>query len=66
VGNRISSFYLLSVGLLIGIAFNLINHHKPQTTFWGVVISFISIVVMVWLMNAKKKVVIVANKCEQT
>ena len=51
-----SAFYLLSVGLLIGIGFNLVNHHKPETTFWGVVISLISIVVMVWLMNAKKKV----------
>jgi divalent metal cation (Fe/Co/Zn/Cd) transporter len=51
-----SAFYLLSVGLLIGIAFNLINHRKPKTTFWGVVISLISIAVMVWLMNAKKKV----------
>jgi divalent metal cation (Fe/Co/Zn/Cd) transporter len=51
-----SAFYLLSVGLLIGIAFNLINHHKPETTFWGVIISLISIAVMVWLMNAKKKV----------
>ena len=51
-----SAFYLLSVGLLIGIIFNLINHHKPETTFWGIVISLISIAVMVWLMNAKKKV----------
>lgn len=51
-----TAFYLLSLGLLIGIIFNLINHHKPETTFWGVVISLISIAVMVWLMNAKKKV----------
>jgi len=51
-----SAFYILSVGLLIGIVFNLINHHKPETTIWGVVISLISIAVMVWLMNAKKKV----------
>jgi divalent metal cation (Fe/Co/Zn/Cd) transporter len=51
-----SAFYLLSVCLLIGIAFNLINHHKPETTIWGIVISLISIAVMVWLMNAKKKV----------
>src|ERR1035437_1388615 len=51
-----SAFYLLSVCLFIGIAFNLINHHKPETTFWGIVISLISIAVMVWLMNAKKKV----------
>jgi divalent metal cation (Fe/Co/Zn/Cd) transporter len=50
------AFYLLSVGLLSGIVINLINHHKPKTTFWGIVISSISIVVMVWLMYAKKKV----------
>lgn len=50
-----TSFYLLSAGLLAGIAVNLINHHKPETTIWGVVISLISIAVMVWLMNAKKK-----------
>lgn len=51
-----SAFYLLSAGLLIGIILNLINHHKPETTLWGVIISLISILVMVWLMNAKKKV----------
>ena len=50
------AFYIISVGLLTGIIFNLINHHKPETTFWGIVISLISIAVMVWLMNAKKKV----------
>jgi divalent metal cation (Fe/Co/Zn/Cd) transporter len=51
-----SAFYLLSAGLMAGIAANLINHHKPETTLWGVVISLISIAVMVWLMNAKKRV----------
>ncbi len=50
-----TSFYLLSVGLLAGILVNIINHHKPETTLWGVVISLVSIAVMVWLMNAKKK-----------
>jgi divalent metal cation (Fe/Co/Zn/Cd) transporter len=49
-----TAFYLLSAGLLAGIIFNLINHHKPETTFWGVIISLVSILVMVWLMNAKK------------
>ena len=38
------------------MGFNLVNHYKPETTFWGIVISLISIAVMVWLMNAKKKV----------
>lgn len=49
-----SAFYLLSVGLLAGIAVNLVNQHKPETTFWGIIISLISIAVMIWLMNAKK------------
>jgi divalent metal cation (Fe/Co/Zn/Cd) transporter len=50
------AFFLLSAGLLAGIILNLINHHKPETTLWGIIISLVSIVVMVWLMNAKKKV----------
>jgi divalent metal cation (Fe/Co/Zn/Cd) transporter len=51
-----TAFYLLSVGLFAGIVVNIINHHKPEATLWGVVISLISIAVMVWLMNAKMKV----------
>lgn len=51
-----TAFYLLSAGLLIGIIINIINKHKPETTFWGIVISLISIIVMIWLMNAKKNV----------
>lgn len=51
-----SAFYILSLGLLVGIVMNLVTGHKPETTLWGAVISLISILVMVWLMNAKKKV----------
>jgi divalent metal cation (Fe/Co/Zn/Cd) transporter len=51
-----TAFYLLSAGLLAGIVVNIVNHHKPETTLWGVIISLVSIAVMVWLMNAKKKV----------
>lgn len=51
-----TAFYLLSAGLFAGIIINLILHHKPVTTLWGVIISLISILVMVWLMNAKMKV----------
>lgn len=51
-----TAFYLLSVGLLIGIVINLITRNKPETTLWGVVISLVSIAVMVWLMNAKKSI----------
>jgi len=49
-----TAFYLLSVGLLAGIILNFIKHHKPQTTFWGIVISLISILTMLWLYIAKK------------
>ena len=48
-----TSFYLLSAGLLTGIIINIINKHKPETTLWGIIISLISIIVMVWLMTAK-------------
>ena len=50
------AFYLLSAGLLAGIAVNLIKHHKPENTFWGIIISMISIIVMLWLYFAKKNV----------
>jgi divalent metal cation (Fe/Co/Zn/Cd) transporter len=51
-----TAFYLLSAGLFAGIILNLINHHKPETTLWGVIISLVSIAVMVWLMAAKKSI----------
>ena len=56
-----TAFYILSAGLLAGIILNVVTDHKPETTFWGIVISVISIFVMVWLMNAKKNVGIKLN-----
>jgi divalent metal cation (Fe/Co/Zn/Cd) transporter len=50
------AFYILSAGLFAGIIINILTRHKPETTFWGIIISLISIVVMVWLMKAKKSV----------
>lgn len=50
------AFYLLSSGLLAGIIVNLITKHKPETTLWGVIISSLSILVMIWLMYAKKRI----------
>lgn len=50
-----TSFYLLSAGLLAGIIINIISRHKPDTTVGGIIISVISILVMIWLMQAKKK-----------
>ena len=51
-----TSFYLLSAGLLVGIMLNIITNHKPETTLWGIVISLVSIIVMIWLLTAKKGV----------
>ncbi len=50
------AFFLLSAGLLAGIILNIIKNNKPETTIWGIIISVISIVVMLWLMRAKKTV----------
>lgn len=51
-----TAFYLLAIGLFAGVVLNIINHNKPKTTFWGVIISLVSIAVMMWLMNAKKRI----------
>lgn len=48
-----TAFFLLSAGLSAGIVLNIVKGHKPETTLWGVIISLVSIVVMVWLMNSK-------------
>lgn len=49
------SFYLLVAGLVITSILNLYRGHKPETTFWGVVIASISIVVMLVLIYGKIK-----------
>ena len=51
-----TAFYLLSAGLIGGIVINLTKGHKPETTFWGIVVSLVSIVIMIWLMTAKKRI----------
>ncbi len=47
------AFYLLAAGLVLTAAYNGYVCHKPETTFWGVVISLISIVVMALLLLMK-------------
>ena len=49
------SFYILVAGLIISSAIVLYSGHKPETTFWGVVISLISIIVMLFLIYGKIK-----------
>jgi divalent metal cation (Fe/Co/Zn/Cd) transporter len=47
------SFYLLAAGLVITAAVNTIATRKPETAFWGIVISLISLSVMIALVYAK-------------
>jgi divalent metal cation (Fe/Co/Zn/Cd) transporter len=50
------SFYMLSAGLMLTAIYNIIINHKPETTFWGIVISMISIVTMSILVYYKIKI----------
>ncbi|MDH4164537.1 MAG: cation transporter [Nitrospirota bacterium] len=51
-----SGFYVLTAGLGATAIVNLVQGHKPETTFWGIVVSLISIVAMWFLIRAKVKV----------
>lgn len=51
-----SGFYILAIGLSITAAVNLYQGHKPETTFWGIVISIVSIATMWLLIHYKNKV----------
>lgn len=50
------SFYLLAAGLALTAVVNFLQHHKPETTFWGIVISLVSISCMWLLIHYKTKV----------
>jgi len=51
-----AGFYVLTIGLSIIAAVDLYRGHKPDTTFWGIVISVISIATMWLLIHYKVKV----------
>ena len=51
-----TGFYILSAGLLITAVYNIIIGHKPETTFWGIIISIISIAAMSLLILYKLNV----------
>ncbi|WP_166967772.1 cation transporter [Yeosuana marina] len=50
------AFYMLVLGLVITSVYNIWINHKPITTFWGLVISVISIIVMLGLVLWKRSV----------
>ncbi len=51
-----AAFYVLVAGLVVSAGLVFYTGQKPETTFWGVVISLISIVVMLVLIYGKIKI----------
>ncbi len=51
-----ASFYLLAAGLALTGALNIYQQHRPQTTFWGIVVSLVSIACMWLLIRYKNRV----------
>ncbi len=51
-----AGFYVLTIGLSLTAAVDLYKGHKPDTTFWGIVVSVISIAAMWLLIRYKVKV----------
>jgi divalent metal cation (Fe/Co/Zn/Cd) transporter len=49
------AFYILTAGLVATGMYNIYIGHKPESTFWGVVISVISIAVMWALIYWKRR-----------
>ncbi len=50
------AFYVLTVGLVATSALNIYRGSKPGTTFWGIVVSIISILSMWLLIHYKMKI----------
>ena len=48
------AFYILVFGWVITSIYNIWTEHKPITTFWGVIISIISILIM-WILVVWKR-----------
>ncbi len=44
-----TAFYILFAGLIISAILNIFSGQKPETTFWGIIISIVSIASM-WLL----------------
>ncbi len=51
-----TAFYILAAGLTVTGILNLVRGHDPETTFWGIVVSSISIFTMWALIRFKMKV----------
>ena len=51
-----TAFFILAAGLITTAGINLFQGHRPETTFWGIVIALISIFTMWALIHFKVKV----------
>jgi divalent metal cation (Fe/Co/Zn/Cd) transporter len=51
-----TTFFILSLGLVLSSIYNLYVGASPITTVWGSIIGIISIVIMAWLIKQKTKV----------
>jgi divalent metal cation (Fe/Co/Zn/Cd) transporter len=49
-------FYILAAGLIVTAAYDGYSRHAPKTTFWGIVVSSVSICSMWLLIHYKLKV----------
>ena len=50
------AFYILTSGLVISAGVSLYQQHKPASTFWGIIVSLVSISFMWLLIHYKTKV----------
>jgi len=50
------AFYLLTVGLVLSAAVSFYEQHKPDSAFWGIIVSLVSICFMWLLIHYKTKV----------
>ena len=50
------AFYMLAAGLVVTSALNIYRGTRPETTFWGIVVSVISILSMWLLIHYKVKI----------
>ncbi len=50
------AFYVLSGSLVLSVIAGIFTHHEPITTFWGIVISLVSICTMAVLIHFKLRV----------
>ncbi|MCX5832065.1 MAG: cation transporter [Deltaproteobacteria bacterium] len=50
------AFYVLTLGLVLSAGLSLYEQHKPNSTFWGIIVSLISMSFMWLLIHYKTKV----------